>query len=102
MDDLIVDQAIDKLVEHLSEQQNVLKAVEECAELQEVLVKYLTKSPELRPKKEKIIEEAGDVIFRVMAIATLFNIEDEVEQRIVEKAKVLHDWAVNKFETFKN
>lgn len=98
----MVEEAIEKLVEHLSEQQNILKAVEECAELQEVLVKYLTKAPDLKPKKEKIIEELGDVIFRTMAVAALFNVEDEVEKRIEDKAKVLYEWAVNKFETFKN
>src|SRR5688572_23436404 len=98
----MIDEAIEKLIEHLPEQQNILKAVEECAELQEVLIKYLTKSPEMKPKKEKIIEEMGDVIFRVLVVTAMFDVKDLMEQRVEDKATILHEWAVNKFETFKN
>lgn len=90
------------LIKHLSEQQNVLKVVEECAELQEVLVKYLTKNKEQRPKMEKIIEEAGDVLFRIQTLCQMYGIEKQVQERVQEKAEVLEKWATEKFETFKN
>jgi len=94
----MVEQSIDKLVEHIPVNTHILKAVEECAELQEVLVKYLTKSELLKPKMDKITEEMGDVVFRIMVLARSLGVEDDVQGRMDFKAKVLFDWAVNKFE----
>lgn len=93
----IVEAATDLLVKHLSTEQNILKVVEECAELQEVMVKYLTKSETLKPKKEKLTEEMGDVIFRIIVASKMLGIDDEVENRLDEKAKIMYDWATNKF-----
>lgn len=75
-----------------------MKVIEECAELQEVLIKSLTKSEGFKPKKEKIVEEMGDVMYRIMVLIQVLEVEDEVEKRIEEKSQHLYDWAVNKFE----
>lgn len=98
----MIEEAIDKLVEHCPKDMIILKVVEECAELQEVMVKYLTKREELKPSMGRISEEMGDVMFRIMVAVQLLGLEDAVELRIETKAKELYDWAVNKFETFKN
>jgi NTP pyrophosphatase (non-canonical NTP hydrolase) len=93
----IVDKAVDILAKNVTKEKNILKVVEECAELQEVLVKYLTKSEELKPKQEKIVEEMGDVVFRIMVLARAMNIEKEVDQRMQDKATQMYNWAVTKF-----
>ena len=77
-----MEKVIDKLVAHLPHEMNILKVVEECAELQEVLVKYLTKSEETKPKKEKIIEEMGDTVFRIVVASRMLDIEVDVQQRM--------------------
>jgi len=97
-----VEKAVDLLVKHMSEQQNILKVVEECAELQEVMVKYLTKREDLKPKLSKLVEEMGDVQFRIQVAARMLGIEGSVKERVKEKAYIMANWAEDKFETFKN
>ena len=94
----IIEKSIDILAKNISEELNTLKVVEECAELQEVLIKSITKSENLKPKKEKIIEEMGDVIFRIRVLARAKNIELEVLERIESKANSMYEWAKTKFE----
>ena len=93
-----MEQSVEKLVKYLPVEQNILKVVEECAELQEVLIKYLTKSEAFKPKMEKISEEMGDVIFRIAVAASALGIEDKVEKRAEYKADAMLTWSVNKFE----
>lgn len=93
----ILQKAIDLLAEKVSKDVNTLKVVEECAELQEVLIKSLTKSEGLKPDKSKIIEEMGDVVFRCMVLSRALDIDEEVDERIKEKAEVMHKWALSKF-----
>jgi NTP pyrophosphatase (non-canonical NTP hydrolase) len=94
----MIELAIEKLVKHVPTEMNILKVVEECAELQEVMVKYLTKNESLKPKMEKLSEEMGDVIFRIMVAAKMLGIEDEVQGRMDFKAKQLYTWVVGKYE----
>jgi NTP pyrophosphatase (non-canonical NTP hydrolase) len=71
---------------------NILKCCEELTELQEVLLKYHLKIPEKKPPIEKVIEEAGDVIFRLAVVVEQFNIFDEVGDRIREKVEKLIEY----------
>lgn len=93
----IVEKAVDILAKNVSKEKNILKVVEECAELQEVLVKHLTKSEELKPKEDKIVEEMGDVMFRIMILARLMGVERSVQLRLQDKAQTMYNWAVSKF-----
>lgn len=92
-----VEKAVDILAKNVTKETNTLKVVEECAELQEVLLKGITKSDASKPSQEKIVEEMGDVVFRVMVLARVMGVEVEVEKRIEDKAKFLYGWALNKF-----
>lgn len=98
MDELVIEKAAERLIKHLPQEKNILKLVEECTELNEVLIKYLTKSEGLKPSMAKVIEEMGDVIFRANVVARMFNISEEVEKRIDEKAQILLNWTTEKFE----
>jgi NTP pyrophosphatase (non-canonical NTP hydrolase) len=97
MDEDIIDLASDNLIKHLPKQLNILKVVEECAELSEVLVKYVTKSEEFKPTLEKIVEEMGDTVFRIIVLSKLLDVQDEVQGRLEEKAQKLYDWTIEKF-----
>lgn len=94
----MVEQSIQKLTEHMSEEKIILKMLEECAELSEILLKYLTKRPENRPPLDKIVEELGDVIYRGKVLASKMNIEDKVNTRVSEKAEILFNWIKETFE----
>jgi NTP pyrophosphatase (non-canonical NTP hydrolase) len=89
-------ETIAKLLDYNTPEKNILKVVEETTELNEVLIKFLTKSPELKPPIAKIIEEMGDTIFRMKVIATHFKINDEVNNRVKEKAAQLEEWMSQK------
>lgn len=74
---------VDKIVELEPKDYSVLKLIEECAELQEVTIKTLTK-PKGALKKERLdhlIEELGDVSARLAIVAKHFNITKEVVER---------------------
>jgi NTP pyrophosphatase (non-canonical NTP hydrolase) len=88
----------EKIVENISKDLVVLKLVEECTELSEVLVKYLTKAEGMKPTLEKITEEMGDVLFRMDVVMTLFKNKTNVEERYVEKARQINDWIDRKIE----
>jgi NTP pyrophosphatase (non-canonical NTP hydrolase) len=86
-----------KLVEFFTHEQNILKMIEETAELQEVMIKYLTKSPAFKPKKEKMIEEMGDLMFRMSIVMHILGIkEEDVEKRAERKWEVMDTWVDNK------
>lgn len=74
------------------------KLAEECIELAEVCIKMANKTPELEPPVDKVIEEAGDILFRLSVVA---EIEDrisgkdllqEVYERHNEKAWQVLQW----------
>ena len=98
----IIEKASEKLMVHCTKEQNILKVIEECAELQEVLIKHLTRNEQFKPKLEKMVEEMGDVVFRIVVLSKLLDVEDDVQNRMEQKAEQLHKWAVSKFETLKN
>jgi len=73
---------------------NILKVIEENTELNEVLLKYLTKSPEHRPPISKIIEEAGDVFTRLAILIEHLESEEGVISRIDDKRSILYKYMV--------
>lgn len=86
-----------KLVNFFTEEQNVLKLIEELTELQHVMIKYLTKSPAFKPKKKDMIEEMGDVMFRMAIVMEVLGItEEDVEDRAEHKWEVMDTWVDNK------
>lgn len=79
------------IIEYYGEQNGVLKLVEECTELNEVLIKYLTKKEKYKPSKAKIIEEMGDVLIRMKLLAEFWDIKNEVNERRDNKYKAIKD-----------
>ena len=69
-----------KLIKYLAETNdrnyNLLKAAEECQELSLILTQKLTKGA----SDKDIIEEIGDVLFRVNVLKHLFN-KDKIAER---------------------
>jgi NTP pyrophosphatase (non-canonical NTP hydrolase) len=78
------------ITENQSKEYTTLKLLEEMAELSEVLLKTLTKKQEEHiPKKEKVIEELGDVMAWCVLYITHFDIIDGVDLRVMEKIELL-------------
>lgn len=65
-------------------------------ELCEVLVKSVTKAEGYKPPVEKIIEEMGDVQFRMLCLAKKLQIEMAVDARVIEKGEQLDKWLKSK------
>lgn len=93
---MTVNEITSKVAESYDENKLVLKVVEECMELCEVLVKGVTKAEGYKPPKAKIIEEMGDVIFRMQVLAKKLQIEESVTARVIEKAEQLEEWLYTK------
>ena len=85
-----------KLITGLTEEKHIMKVLEEMHELGEVLTKYLNKQPEYRPKKEKIIEESGDLLYRMTLMIKKLGIEDEVNERFKVKSDQINEWYKDK------
>ena len=86
----------DKLAREFEEERIALKVVEECMELCEVLVKRVTKVEDSKPPLYKVIEEMGDLTFRLQCLARKLRIDEAVEARVIEKAKQIDDWLETK------
>ncbi len=70
---------------------NVLKVIEELAELQVELVKYLSKGEGFKPTKEALIEEFGDLFFRAAVVMEELDIIEEVGERVDSKAAHIYE-----------
>lgn len=86
------EETVTYLAENNKEKNNLGKLVEECAELTEVLVKCMTKVQDHRPLREKIVEELGDVVFRIAVFVKQNGMEDEVEERVKVKSEQVNQW----------
>lgn len=82
------------LADHNTPKYNSSKLCEELAELLEVLLKFENKIPEKKPSSEAIIDELGDVILRVAIYAHQEGWLDEVDNRLIDKAKKLLGYAL--------
>ena len=83
---------MEKIVKAGELDRTILKVVEESMELNEVLVKTITKRQDLKPPVEKIIEEMGDLSFRMNVLALKLGIMREVKQREREKFEQVSQW----------
>jgi NTP pyrophosphatase (non-canonical NTP hydrolase) len=68
---------------------NILKCCEEMAELNEKLLKYVTKWPGYKPKVEDIVEEIGDTLVRLKVVTAMLNVDKAVQDRIDYKCNRL-------------
>lgn len=66
---------------------SILKLVEELAELQEVAIKLLTKPKGALEgtRMEHLIEELGDVRFRITVVVEKLKIRQQVLDRVMDK-----------------
>ena len=71
---------------------NHSKLLEECCELNEVLIKMINKSAQRQPPQSKLIEELGDVIFRCAVLMVKEDIEEQVEARVEAKIAQLQGY----------
>lgn len=79
---------------------NYLKLIEEMGELQEVLIKPMTKEKN-NFSKENRIDEIGDVLVRLAFIIESEDISEEVSERIkVKLAKHKKNFASKKYKLF--
>jgi len=82
----------DILVKTNKPEYNVLKLVEELAELQEKVIKYHTKSTERKPSKDDLVEEMGDVTLRIMILGQQLGALNDIDDRIAFKLTKLKGW----------
>lgn len=75
---------------------NLLKASEECQELSLILTQFISKGT----SDEKIIEEIGDVLFRVGILKHLFDKEKIVERKAYKISKCKKYIEEGKYERF--
>lgn len=64
---------------------NHTKLLEEMLELSEVLVKMINKKGDKAPKREKLVEELGDLQLRMDVLIYKEGLKDEVNARIDTK-----------------
>lgn len=79
---------VQEIINVNTKEYNLLKCAEEAAELQELLLKTLTKSPQFRPSDDKIIEEIGDVKFRLAVIEAMYG-QEKVDARVAQKMQAV-------------
>lgn len=80
-------QTVKQLAETNTLEYNILKAIEEMSELSTVLSQYLTKGSKL----EDIIDETGDVVFRIKVLTHIFG-KDRVNKRVENKLSKCEEW----------
>lgn len=89
-----------ELFEHLiktnKNDYNLRKLLEESIELNEVIIKMINKSADNKPPIEKLIEESGDLLFRLGVVIRQFNIKPKVLLRVEEKGEQIKKWISEK------
>lgn len=80
MDKKDKEKVYDYMINENDRNYNVLKIAEECQELSLILIQSLSKGVE----EEKIIEEIGDVKFRLKVLESYYD-PDKIKQRINKK-----------------
>ena len=93
MEDIINKMAFNFETEKLS-----LKVMEEMAELNEVLIKRVTKKGDMKPPEEKVVEEMGDLLFRMKILQRNMGIEHKVAERFRSKSQQISEWFTNEYE----
>jgi len=75
---------VTQMVEKNTKEYNMLKFLEEMAEINEVTLKYLTKSEKFKPPVEKFHEELSHLELRLAVMKEMFG-ENEVNQELIKK-----------------
>mgnify|MGYP006327669155 CR=1 FL=1 len=88
----------ERIVTEIDAEQHAMKVIEECLELSEVLVKTMTKGAGRKPSLEKVIEEAGDVLYRIELLTRKLDIQDAVRMRFEEKSEQINAWFKEKYQ----
>jgi NTP pyrophosphatase (non-canonical NTP hydrolase) len=70
---------------------NTLKVVEEATEVNELLIKSLTKAAIAKPKLDDIIEEIGDLRLRLEIYESALGITARVKTRVENKLAFLKE-----------
>lgn len=95
MSNVITKKDKDKVLNYMINQNdktyNILKAAEELQELSLVLIQSLSKGVE----EQEIIDEIGDVKFRVKVLEGYFN-KEKIQERIDKKLKKNLEYLNNK------
>ncbi len=71
---------------------NTLKVIEEIFETGELLTKSISKVERLKPTKEQLVEEIGDLLMRLKVLILHMKIDEDVERRMENKFAALHEW----------
>lgn len=95
MSNVITKKDKDKVLNYMINQNdktyNILKAAEELQELSLVLIQSLSKGVE----EQEIIDEIGDVKFRIKVLEEYFN-KEKIQERIDKKLKKNLEYLNNK------
>lgn len=95
MSNVITKKDKDKVLNYMINQNdktyNILKAAEELQELSLVLIQSLSKGVE----EQEIIDEIGDVKFRIKVLEGYFN-KEKIQERIDKKLKKNLEYLNNK------
>ena len=95
MNNVITKKDKDKVLNYMINQNdktyNILKAAEELQELSLVLIQSLSKGVE----EQEIIDEIGDVKFRIKVLEGYFN-KEKIQERIDKKLKKNLEYLNNK------
>lgn len=78
-----------KIANYNDPKYNYYKLAEELAELSEIVLKMANKKEEYRPPKEKLVEEAGDVLCRLYIVLAKDDAIEGAEIRSMEKLNSL-------------
>jgi phosphoribosyl-ATP pyrophosphohydrolase len=92
---LNTQEVIDHLIKNNKNDYNLKKLLEESIELSEVVIKMLNKSDEHKPPIEKLIEESGDVLFRLGVVLRQYKIKELVVKRTEEKSNQIAESIIN-------
>lgn len=71
-----------QIASYNDEEYNFLKLAEELSELNEVVIKSVTKSKKSKPSKAKLVEECGDVLVRIFLLSEMLEFDEELQERI--------------------
>jgi len=82
---------IEWLCNNKTKEKNLGKLAEECAELLEVILKMMTRSEDMKPPLEKLVEELGDVTYRARVFIKQNGLEQAIMDRWAFKSKQLHE-----------
>jgi len=82
---MIDEKVLERAIETFGREHQILKCVEELAELQKSIIDYILRKDGVRP----IVGEIADVIITMKQLEMIFHIKDGVDREIDYKMKRL-------------